>query len=172
MTKKCSKCGRWIDESVEYARIVNRGLEKEKIMCEDCFDGEQDCGRLVSCEACGEWFVPDALHDEALDEAHTFTPCPCCGKDIVSGLTREEMAEDAKPLRYAVIVTFVNGYGRGYLIHAHDRLTALRKTLDALANRGAGCSVASIAVSEVLLDDRQNSSALTVGFIEELSSKL
>ena len=153
MTRKCSKCGRRIDESVEYARIVNRGLEKEKVMCEDCFDGEQDCGRLVSCEACGEWFTPEVLHDEALDETHTFTPCPCCGKDIVSGLTREEMAEDAKPLRYAVIVTFVNGYDRGYLIHAHDRLTALRKMLDALAKQGMGHSVASIAVSEVLLDE-------------------
>ena len=150
--QKCSKCGREMDETLEYVRNVNHGLDCETIMCEDCFDSEQDRGNLVSCEACGEWFTTGALHDVEMDETHTFTACPCCSKDVVSGQTRDEMTRDTMQFRYAVIVTFVNGRDRGYIVQARGRSAAMRKTLSALDKRGDGHAVASVAISEVLLE--------------------
>ena len=152
MIQRCSKCGREIDETVEYVRIVGHGLDCETVMCEECFDRDLDSGKLVSCEACDKWFAPDVLRDEALDETHSFTACPCCAKDIVSGQTREEMTQDVGQFRYAVIVTFVNGYDRGYIVHARGRSEALRKTLSALDKRGDGHAAASVVISEVLLE--------------------
>lgn len=72
----CKTCGRIINEDEELAYTVNHGLEDEYVQCELCHDADWEESKIVICEACGEWFTPDKLHDEKLSETHSFTPCP------------------------------------------------------------------------------------------------
>lgn len=156
MCKKCSRCGEPFEDELDIRVINVCASNGEKAftenVCTSCLETLETSGKVIRCEACGELWNADALHDEKLDDEHTFTPCPACGKDVVDGLTREEMLEDIAPLRYAVIVRYVNGNDRGFLAHAKDRGVALEKVLAELSTRGDRFGIASITVSEILLE--------------------
>ena len=45
-------------------RPVNRGIEgKEHRICASCADTYRDNGKIIQCDACGECFTSDMLHD-------------------------------------------------------------------------------------------------------------
>jgi len=146
MIKICKTCGKAIDEIKEVATIVNEGLDSEFAICEDCALNDND--KYHICDACGSWFTGDVIHDEVLSKRITFTPCPSCGKDIVDCMTREEMLREAEPYRFAVIVTYTNGYNRGYMVEADDRVEVMKKLLANIDNVG----ISNIAISEILVE--------------------
>lgn len=100
----CLTCGAVIDAADCYEKhgeiycdgctIINVGTEREAVICDTCADSMANNGEIIMCEACGEYWSVDMLHDEELDEENTFTPCPACHCDIVEGMTREEMMEE------------------------------------------------------------------------------
>ena len=146
MSKICKTCGHVIDEKREVATIVNEGMDSEFALCESC--ALNDNGKYHICDACGSWFTNDVIHDEVLSKRVTFTPCPSCGKDIVDCLTREEMLREAEPYRFAVIVTYANGYNRGYMVEADDRKDVMQKLLANIDTAG----ISNIAMSEILVE--------------------
>lgn len=147
MSLICKTCGHVIDANMEVVHVINSGLDSEFVICEDCAVNNHE--KYHICDACGEWFTPDVIHDEVLSSRITFTPCPACGKDIVDCLTREEMIREAEPYRFSVIVTYANGYHRGYMVEVDDRKEVLSKLLDHIDNAG----ISNIAVSEILVEE-------------------
>lgn len=87
----CGVCGREIFWDEIYT-TVNEGLQNEYVACECYHDSEWDGGSIVMCEGCGRWFSSSSIPDEEV-HGESFAPCPICGKDIVEGLTAEEIAE-------------------------------------------------------------------------------
>ena len=53
---------------------------------------------------------------------------------------------EAEPYRFAVVVTYSNGYNRGYMVEADDRKDVLHKLIWQIDTAG----VSNIAVSEIL----------------------
>lgn len=152
MCKKCSRCGEPFADELDI-HFINIGASNgEKVstdqICVSCLEGMETRGHAIRCEACGEVWNSNALHDEKLDDEHTFTACPSCGKDMVEGITREEMLDDIAPSRFAVIVYFTDGGDRGFLAHAKNRGDAIRKVMEAMPE---GYTVASVSVSEIFL---------------------
>lgn len=143
----CKTCGHIINEDEENFIVVNSGLDSEFVICDSC--ACKDHAKYHVCEACGRWFTGDVIHDEVLSKRVTFTPCPSCGKDIVDCMSREEMMEEAAPYRFSVIVSYTNGYNRGYMIEAEDRKEVLEKLIDHISPLG----VVNITISEILSDD-------------------
>ena len=91
----CKKCGRKImDDDLEC--VVNEGLSGRFVTCESCHDGMWEDNEIIMCESCGEWFTPDTLKTETI-YGNSFCSCPCCGKDIVNGMLREEYEEEYGP---------------------------------------------------------------------------
>ena len=65
--KICKTCGKpiWDDENDDLAYTVNSGIPgKEYVECESCHDYSVDQHKIIQCEACGEWFSNDVLHDD------------------------------------------------------------------------------------------------------------
>lgn len=147
MSNVCKTCGHIIDENMEIVHVVNSGLDSEFVICEDCALHDQE--KYHICDACGEWFTDDVIHDEILSKRITFTPCPSCGKDIVECMSREEMLHEAEPYRFSVIVTYTSGYNRGYMVEVDDCKEVLSKLLDHIDNAG----ISNIAVSEILVEE-------------------
>lgn len=146
MSKICKTCGRVINEDEEVVRVINSGLDSEFVICDDCALNDHE--KYHICDACGEWFTGDVIHDEVLSKRITFTPCPSCGKDIVDCMTREEMLKEAEPYRFAVIVTYANGYNRGYMVEADERKEVMQKLLAHIDPAG----ISNIAISEILVE--------------------
>ena len=147
MSKICKTCGHIINENEEFVRTINPGLDSEFAICEDCaLNGYE---KYHICDACGEWFTGDVIHDEVLSKRIVFTPCPSCGKDIVDCMTREEMLREAEPYRFAVIVTYANGNNRGYMVEADDRKDVMQKLLGHIDTVG----ISNIAISEILIEE-------------------
>ena len=149
----CKTCGRIINEDEELAYTVNHGLEDEYVQCELCHDADWEESKIVICEACGEWFTPDKLHDEKLSETHSFTPCPICGKDIVDGCSREdvleELPEEMHLERFSVIIHWANGGSRGYVIAAKDANEMMKKLMERVDLK----LLQSISYSPILIDE-------------------
>ena len=60
--------------------------------------------------------------------------------------------------RYAVVVSFVEGRDRGFIVHANNRGEAVEKVLNILrqtspASSASGFWIASFTISEVLLEE-------------------
>ena len=145
--EKCKICGEMFN--IWDTSPVNIGEEKFHI-CGTCLESERDAGRIISCDACGQYSTTDALHDEEIG-GHPFTACPACGKDVVDGLTREQFANEYRPIRYAVMVHFRNST-RGYVVSVpvgEGTATVIKK----LAEKVDLTGVSKIACAEILLDE-------------------
>ena len=126
-TYECSECGAKVHDDGSYNpeyRVINEDTDKRRIVCQDCFDALWEAGKIIQCEACGEWFDYDLLHDEQIGN-DTFTACPGCGCDIVEGDTKEHRISEAfsckvKATSYAVTIAYQDGYNASYLF-ASDR---------------------------------------------------
>ncbi len=143
----CKTCGCEIPDE-DSVFVVNAGLPTEYVQCEPCHDDDCDNGRIIMCEACGEYFSADVLKDEEIC-GQSFTACPDCGKDVVEGMTRDEFLEEYAPLRFSIVVRFCNGDQRGYIVRARYRKDAMKKLWDKIDMTG----VAEITIAEVLLDE-------------------
>ncbi len=131
-------------------RLVNRGIEGKKIcVCCSCAESACNDGKVIQCDACGESFTSDVLHDEEIC-GHSFTACPACGKDMVEGLTREKFEKEHRPYRYAMIVRSVNGEQRGYIVSVSGGVTDAIKKLAGKVNLD---SAASITAAEILAEE-------------------
>lgn len=66
---KCEHCK---DEFEHYDTVcINHGIEgKEFRICYGCKDEAVNSGKIIQCDACGEYFTADVLHDEEI-EGHT-----------------------------------------------------------------------------------------------------
>lgn len=143
--KKCKICGETFE--VWDCSPINRGTEKAFHVCQSCLESECNAGRIISCEACGEYFTADMLHDEKI-EGQSFTACPHCGKDVVEGLAREQFAEEHAPDRYAVVIQGHN-ITRGYVVSVYSGENVIKKLAEKVSLQG----VASIAVAPILLKE-------------------
>jgi len=133
-------------------RPVNRGIKgKELRVCDNCADAARDSSKIVQCDACGEYFTLDVLHDEEIC-GHTFTACPNCGKDMVECMTREEFEKEYQPCRYAVVVRGVDGSQRGYIVSV-DGNAGIGAALKKLAGKVKLDHAASVTVAEILMDE-------------------
>ena len=95
MRVKCNKCGEWTDYDVAYP-IVRRDRSKDYV-CETCLNNMLDGAEITLCAACGERVYADSIdHLDVYDQRDTFDKCPCCGDDVLTGLTFEEAKEEAK----------------------------------------------------------------------------
>lgn len=92
MEKICKCCGKIIKDEDDCFE-VNSGMPEEFVQCWLCHLSDMDNGKVLQCEACGEYFSADVLHDEEI-HGNSFCACPSCGMDIVEGMTREEFAEE------------------------------------------------------------------------------
>ena len=142
--EKCKICGEMFD--IWDTSPVNIG-EKKFHICSACLESECNAGRILSCEACGQYFTADVLHDEKI-EGQSFTACPACGKDVVEGLTREQFAEEHAPDRYAVIIQGHNTT-RGYVVSVHNGENVVKKLEEKVSLQ---CAV-SITVAPILLKE-------------------
>ena len=133
-------------------RPVNRSIEDEKFrICDICADAARDSGKIVQCDACGEYFTSDLLHDEEIC-GYTFTACPNCGKDMVDGITREEFEKEHQPRRYVVVVRNIDGSQRGYVV-AVDNSVGIGGVVKKLAGKVNLSPTASITIAEILMDE-------------------
>ena len=130
-------------------RPVNRGIEgKEHRICTCCADAYRDSGKIIQCDACGECFTADMLHDEEIS-GHTFTACPACGKDVVDCMTREEFEKEHQPRRYTVVVQSVDGSQRGYVVSV-DSSAGVGSVVKKLTDKVKLDRAASIIIAEVI----------------------
>lgn len=133
-------------------RPVNHGIEgKEHRICASCADTYRDNGKIIQCDACGECFTSDMLHDEEIS-GHTFTACPSCGKDVVDCMTREEFEKEHQPYRYTVVVRSVDGSQRGYVVSV-DSSAGIAGVVKKLAKKVNLCRAASIIIAEIVTDE-------------------
>lgn len=147
----CAVCGYVIGENDDW-HIVNEGTDREYIECDSCHDAEWERNKIVLCEGCGGWFTADVLHSEEIAPGHTFCPCPSCGKDVVEGMTKEEILEEAEDSyipKYSVVVIYGNGTTRGFVVNADGRKQAMEK----LYQKVDLSFVTTIHIAEVLLDE-------------------
>lgn len=147
----CAVCGHVIGENDDW-HIVNEGTDREYIECDSCHDAEWERNKIVLCEGCGGWFTADVLHSEEIAPGHTFCPCPSCGKDVVEGMTKEEILEEAEDSyipTYSVVVIYGNGTTRGFVVNADGRKQAMEK----LCQKVDLSFITSIHIAEVLLDE-------------------
>ncbi len=136
--------------SVWDTRLINRSIEgKEFRICCGCMEAACNNGQVIQCNACGESFTSDVLHDEEIG-GHSFTACPACGKDVVDGLTRTEFEKEHRPYRYAVIVRSFNGGQRGYVVSVAGGVSDAIKKLAGKVNLD---SAASITAAEILVEE-------------------
>lgn len=149
MKKICKTCGKIIKDDEDYT-LVNSGMPEEFVQCWPCHTSDMDNGKVLQCEACGEYFSTDVLHDEEVC-GDSFCECPNCGKDIVEGLTKEEFEDEHFIPKYVVVVTFGN-MTRGYQIAAHGTNEAMEKLLKHLGESGMN-GVTAVHISEILLDE-------------------
>ena len=102
---KCKECGEIIEDEFDIRyinRYINPGMmQKSKRVCACCVESLESNGKVIRCESCGALWSADVLHDEKLDDTHTFTPCPQCHCDVVDGTTREEALAEAEAKTYA-----------------------------------------------------------------------
>lgn len=130
-------------------RLVNRGIAgKEQRTCDSCADAACNSGKIIQCDACGEYFTPDVLHDEEIC-GHSFTACPACGKDVVDCMTREEFEKEHQPCRYTVVVRNVDGSQRGYVVSV-DSSAGINGVVQKLAGKVNLDHAASIIIAEIL----------------------
>jgi len=131
-------------------RLVNRGIEGKEIrVCCSCAETACNNGKVIQCDACGESFTADVLHDEEIC-GHSFTACPACGKDVVERLTREEFEKEHRPYRYAMIVRSFNGGQRGYIVSVVGGVSDAIKKLAGKVNLDGA---ASITAAEILTEE-------------------
>lgn len=71
---------------------VMRTRQEVRVCC-SCEEAGCNSGKVIQCDACGELFTSDVLHDEEI-AGHSFTACPACGRDVVEGLTRESFEKE------------------------------------------------------------------------------
>lgn len=148
--KICKTCGRAIDEdSGELAYVVNPDLPTEYVECETCHDSSCNNGRVIMCEACGNYYSSDVLKDENVC-GHSFTACPSCGRDVVDGLTRVEFEDEYFVPKYAAVVSF-GSMTRGYQIAARGITEAMEKLIKHLGESGMN-GFTAVYISEILLD--------------------
>lgn len=114
-------------------------------------DSARDQSKIVQCDACGEYFTSDVLHDEEIC-GHTFTACPNCGKDMVDCMTREEFEKEHQPRRYVVVVRNTDGSQRGYVV-AMDNSAGVGDVVKKLAGKVNLSPAASITIAEILMDE-------------------
>lgn len=143
----CKTCGREIPDG-DSVFVVNAGLPAEYVQCELCHDDDCDNGRIITCEACGEYFSADVLKDEEVC-GQSFTACPACGKDVVEGMTRTEFEDEYFCSKYSVVVRAFDGSCRGYIVSAKGRHGVMKRLLEKLDFNG----IAEVTIGEVLLKD-------------------
>lgn len=149
--KTCKTCGRVIaEDNGELVYAVNPGLPTEYVECECCHDLSCNNGRVIMCEACGNYYSADVLKDEDIN-GHSFTACPSCGKDVVDGLTRAEFENEYFIPKYAAVVVF-GSMTRGYQISAHGSTEAMERLMEHLKKSGMD-GVTAVYISEILLDN-------------------
>lgn len=148
MEKICKCCGKIIKDDDD-CFVVNFGTPEEFVQCWTCHISDMDNGRVLQCEACGEYFSADVLHDEEIGD-DSFCACPSCGRDIVEGMTREEFADEHRLIRFAVVVRFFNG-PRGYVVSVPvgERATVVKKLAEKVDLSGAS----DITYAEILLEE-------------------
>ena len=147
----CKVCGCVVDGDdmwLEGASIINKGLDSEHILCGPCLAEAHGSGKIIQCEACGENFTADVLHDEEI-EGHSFTACPVCGMDMVEALGRTEFEDKYFCPKYSVVVRAFNGSCRGYIVSAKSRHEVMKRLLERLDFNG----VAEVTIGEILLKD-------------------
>lgn len=144
---KCEHCK---DEFEHYDTVcINHGIEgKEFRICYGCKDEAVNSSKIIQCDACGEYFTADVLHDEEI-EGHTFTACPACGKDVVEALGRAEFEDEYFCPKYSVVVRAFDGSCRGYIVSARGRHEVMKRLLEKLDFNG----VAEVTIGEVLLKE-------------------
>lgn len=147
--KICKTCGKIIKDDEDYT-LVNFGMPKEFIQCWVCHTSDLDNGRVLQCEACGEYFSADVLHDEEVC-GQSFCGCPNCDCDIVEGIPKAEFEDKYFTPKYAAVVSFGN-MTRGYQITAHGTTEAMQKLMKHLGESGMN-GVVSVHISEILLDN-------------------
>lgn len=95
MKIRCAKCGKWIEQ--DDARTIMKKDLAEDYVCETCFEGMWEDSYLTHCISCGECMYLDAVKSvRVYGQRDTFDKCPCCGDDVLTGLTFEEAKEEAK----------------------------------------------------------------------------
>lgn len=148
MEKICKCCGKIIKDDEDYY-TVNSGMPEEFIQCWLCHTSDMDNGKVLQCEACGEYFSADVLHDEKIGD-DSFCGCPNCDCDIVEGMTRDEFTDEHRPIRFAVVVHFFNG-PRGYVVSVPvgERASVVKKLAEKVDLSGAS----EITYAEIILEE-------------------
>lgn len=95
MKIQCAKCGKWIEQ--DDARTITKKDLTEEHVCETCFEDMWEDSIITHCISCGEWVYLDAVKSvQVYDQRDVFDRCPCCGNDILTGMTLDETKEEAK----------------------------------------------------------------------------
>lgn len=147
----CRICGEKIEDDFMGATVINKGMDSQHELCYLCLCDAQNNGKVIQCEACGENYTADVLHDEEIF-GNSFTPCPNCGKDVVEGLTREEFSAEYRPCRYAVTVRYCSG-SRGYIVSVNIGENGVASAMKKLAERVDLSGAMEISIAEVLLEE-------------------
>ena len=95
----CNEWGKQFEDEMDIRIVYGKTIHR--LLCEFCVGSLEGSGNIIRCENCGDLFNADMLHDERLDDTHTFTACPHCGHDVVDGTTREEALAEVEAKTYA-----------------------------------------------------------------------
>lgn len=95
MKIQCAECGKWIEQ--DDARTITKKDLTEEHVCETCFEEMLEDSIITHCISCGEFVYLDAVKSvKVYDQRDVFDRCPCCGNDILTGMTLDETKEEAK----------------------------------------------------------------------------
>lgn len=95
MKIQCAECGKWIEQ--DDARTITKKDLTEEYVCETCFEKMWEDSIITHCISCGELVYLDAVKSvKVYDQRDVFDRCPCCGNDILTGITMDETKEEAK----------------------------------------------------------------------------
>ena len=150
---KCTECGKPFtldDCELPEPRTINDDTKNERIVCDTCFDNMWDNDDLTHCDNCGIWFENKLIHEEIIDD-HCFAPCPKCDRDIIDGMTREEILDEENP-SFAATFAYDDGDNATYLFPTEEkRIVFIDQRIRDLKEDGTYLGSASIHPDEIIV---------------------
>lgn len=115
-----------------------------------CFDNMWDNDDLTHCDNCGIWFENKLIHEEIIGD-HCFAPCPKCDRDIIDGMTREELLDEENP-SFAATFAYDDGDNATYLFPTEEkRIVFIDQRIRDLKEDGVYLGSASIHPDEIIV---------------------
>lgn len=150
---KCTECGKPFtldDCELPGLRTINDGTKHERIVCDTCFDNMWDDDYLLHCDNCGIWFENKFIHGENVG-GYSFAPCPKCDRDIIDGMTREELLDEENP-SFAATFAYDDGDNATYLFPTEEkRIVFIDQRIRDLKEDGTYLGSASIHPDEIIV---------------------